>query len=179
MDIQITSSAFFTFTFALPIQNKLHSFSSKQAKDNQQYLVVMELTPESNDRSINGVKMLVRKSNYRNIENKCNQCDFASSYASALRRHLKTHSGEKLNKCNQCDYASSLAHNLRVHLKTHSGEKANKCNQSDFASLQAIDLRRHLTTHSGEKSNRCYQCDYASSQAGHLRRHLKTHSRTK
>ena len=27
--------------------------------------------------------------------NKCNQCDFASSYASALRTHLKTHSGEK------------------------------------------------------------------------------------
>ena len=36
---------------------------------------------------------------------KCNQCDFASSYASALRTHLKKHSGEKPNKCNQCDFA--------------------------------------------------------------------------
>ena len=26
-----------------------------------------------------------------------------------LRRHLKTHSGEKSYKCNQCDYASSQA----------------------------------------------------------------------
>ena len=52
--------------------------------------------------------------------NKCNQCDFASSYASALRTHLKTHSGEKSNKCNQCDYAASLASNLRRHLKTHT-----------------------------------------------------------
>ena len=52
-----------------------------------------------------------------------------------LRRHLKTHSGEKSetsentqwrtskNKCNQCDYASSLAGDLRRHLKTYSGEK--------------------------------------------------------
>ena len=27
--------------------------------------------------------------------NKCNQCDFASSQAGDLRRHLKTHGGEK------------------------------------------------------------------------------------
>ena len=30
---------------------------------------------------------------------------------------MKTHSGEKSNKCNQCDFASSDASNLRKHLK--------------------------------------------------------------
>ena len=59
----------------------------------------------------------------REKSNKCNQCDYASSYASALRAHLKLHSGEKLNKCNQCDYASSYASALKTHLKIHSGEK--------------------------------------------------------
>ena len=39
-------------------------------------------------------------------------------------------SGE--NKCNQCDYASSRTRNLRTHLKTHSEEKSNKCNQCNF-----------------------------------------------
>ena len=48
---------------------------------------------------------------------KCNQCGFASRYASALRAHLKAHSGEKPNKCNQCDYASSHGNVLRIHLK--------------------------------------------------------------
>ena len=57
---------------------------------------------------------------------KCNQCDFASSQAGDLRRHLKTHSGEESNKCNQCDYASSQAGDLRTHLKTHTGEKLDK-----------------------------------------------------
>ena len=57
---------------------------------------------------------------------KCNQCGFASRYASALRAHLKAHSGEKPNKCNQCEYTSSYAGDLRRHLKTHSGEKTNK-----------------------------------------------------
>ena len=39
--------------------------------------------------------------------NKCNQREYSSSYANALRAHLKTHSGEKLNKCNQCGNVSS------------------------------------------------------------------------
>ena len=64
-----------------------------------------------------------------------------------LRKHLKTHSGEKPNKCNQCDYASSETSKLMTHLKTHSGEKSNKCNQCDYATIYASDLRRHLKTH--------------------------------
>ena len=57
--------------------------------------------------------------------NKCSQCDYASSYASALKTHMKTHTGEKSNKCNQCDYASSQAGNLRTQMKKHTGEKSN------------------------------------------------------
>ena len=57
---------------------------------------------------------------------KCNQCDYATSYASSLRTHLKTHSGEKSNKCNQCDYASSQAGNLKKHFELHSPGKSNK-----------------------------------------------------
>ena len=63
------------------------------------------------------------------------------------------HSGEKSNKCNQCDYASSYAHYLRTHLKMHSGEKSNKCNQCDYVSFEASNLRRHLEMHCGEKFN--------------------------
>ena len=61
---------------------------------------------------------LMNKNNTKS--NKCNQCAYASSNASHLRRHLKTHSGEKSNKCSQCDYASSQAGSLRTHLKMHS-----------------------------------------------------------
>ena len=90
---------------------------------------------------------------------------------------MKTHSGEKSNKCNQCDYASSQAGHLRRHLKRHiRGEKSNKCHQCDFASSQAGNLKRHLETHNEEKSHKCNLCDYASSQARNLRRHIKIHS---
>ena len=36
-----------------------------------------------------------------------------------------THSGEKSNKCNQCDFASDL----KTHLKTHSGEREDELNR--------------------------------------------------
>ena len=71
------------------------------------------------------VEILMEKTNNVKKMYKCNQCQYTSSDASHLRRHLKTHSGEKSNKCNQCDYASSRAVHLRRHLKTHTGEKSN------------------------------------------------------
>ena len=45
--------------------------------------------------------------------------------------HIWKHIGEKAYKCIQCDYASSHASNLRRHLKARSGERAYKCNQWD------------------------------------------------
>ena len=80
----------------------------------------------------------------------CNLCAFATSEASNLWSHLRTHSGEKVNKCNQCDYASFQAGNLRKHLKTHSGEKSHKCKHCNFSSVHAQSLKYHLNIHNGE-----------------------------
>ena len=98
------------------------------------FMIVMDHNLESQQNSVKS--------------NKCNQCDFASYYASALKTHLKTHSGEKSNKCNQCDYASYYASALKTHLKMHSGEKPNKCNLYDYASIKASNFRTHLKMHS-------------------------------
>ena len=95
---------------------------------------------------------------WKTSKNKCSQCDYASSLAGDLRRHIKMHSGEKSNNCNHSDYASSRAGDVRRHLKTHTGEKSNKCNQCDYASFQAGDLRKRFKIHNGEKSNKCNEC---------------------
>ena len=48
------------------------------------------------------------------------------SYASALRRHLIKHSGEKPNKCNQCDYMHPPAQAIWGHIWKHTVEKAKQ-----------------------------------------------------
>ena len=45
--------------------------------------------------------------------------DFESVQADRKRTQLNSHS----YKCNQCDYAAVQAGNLKRHLKSHSGEK--------------------------------------------------------
>ena len=49
-----------------------------------------------------------------------------SSQTDNLRKHLKTHIGEKSNKCSQCDFASSQAGNLRTHLKKTQWRKISQ-----------------------------------------------------
>ena len=122
-----------------------------------QHTVAMEHNLEDYDFGLKDANVKSLKKNTDNVikPNRCNQCGYASIQAGNLRRHLKTHSGDRSNKCNQFDFVSIQAGDLGNHLKTHSGEKSNKCNQCDFASIQAGDLRRHLKTHSGEKSNKC------------------------
>ena len=93
----------------------------------------MEQTCQNYDVGLNGKVILKKKTDNAIKSKKCKHCDFASTRADVLKRHLKMHSGEKSHKCNQCDYASSYANNLRKHLKTHGGEKTNKCNQCDFS----------------------------------------------
>ena len=66
-------------------------------------------------------EILKKTTNNVVILNKCNQCDYASSRARDLKRHLKTHGGEKSNKCKQCNFVSSYASSLKKHLKIHSG----------------------------------------------------------
>ena len=71
--------------------------------------------------SVVNINIPMRKTNNAagEISNKCNQCDFTSSEAGGLKRHVFTHGGEKVNKCSQCDYASSYFVSWEVCLFFH------------------------------------------------------------
>ena len=49
------------------------------------------------DFSLKGANVKIQNNTADNVikANKCNQCNYASSRAGHLRRHLKTHSGDK------------------------------------------------------------------------------------
>ena len=71
---------------------------------------------------------------------------------------MLTHSGEKPYKCTQCDYASTQAGALNRHIKTHSLLKPNQCKWCDYSTIQWSNLAQHLLIHTGEKPHLCKEC---------------------
>ena len=53
--------------------------------------------------------------------NKCKQWGCESFETGYLRKLFKAYNREKSNKLNRCDFASLFASALRIHLKIHSG----------------------------------------------------------
>ena len=114
-------------------------------------------------------------SNTRLNSKKCDQCDYWTTFATTLKRHIRTHGGQKLNKCELCGHLFHQTGNLKRHMLIHNGEKPHKCRHCNYSCSETGDLKKHMRTHSGEKPYKCDQCDYASATASHLRRHKKTH----
>ncbi|XP_013874928.1 zinc finger protein 513a isoform X2 [Austrofundulus limnaeus] len=77
----------------------------------------------------------------------CHLCGFSSRYANHVKRHMKTHNGEKPFNCSMCTYASAQLVNLQRHLRIHTGEKPYKCDRCAFACSSLGNLKRHQRMH--------------------------------
>ncbi|KAG9268718.1 zinc finger protein 513-like [Astyanax mexicanus] len=105
----------------------------------------------------------------------CKLCSFTSRYSNHLKRHMKTHNGEKPYQCQHCAYASAQLVNLQRHVRTHTGEKPYKCDCCTFACNSLGNLKRHQRMHTQEKPNKCSQCDFRASSSQTLKRHMMNH----
>ncbi|KAJ1158657.1 hypothetical protein NDU88_011345 [Pleurodeles waltl] len=105
----------------------------------------------------------------------CRLCAFVTHYSSHLKRHMKTHNGEKPFKCMQCSYASAQLVNLKRHTRTHTGEKPFRCECCSFSCSSLGNLKRHMRIHTQEKPYKCDMCEYRCNQSRNLKRHMLGH----
>lgn len=88
----------------------------------------------------------------------CEICNKMFLRPSALKVHMRIHSGDRPFKCTHCPRTFTQSGNLTVHLRKHSGERPFACAICLKRFSQSNSLRVHIRRHTGEKPYQCMKC---------------------
>ena len=154
----------------LRIHCKMHKAQKSKTRDRKQ--IQSDVTPEDRDSS-------------NNKTYPCTYCGKVFRFTSALRIHLRVHTGEKPFTCQVCGKSFTQGHVLRTHMGTHWAVKPYSCNRCGKQFLKINIAERHACCRYTVKheepslSYTCHVCKKTFSKKSHYNNHLQTHSGAK
>jgi len=106
----------------------------------------------------------------------CSICEKTFHQKSRLKAHEMGHKGEKPFACSACDKTFTTKYYLKNHELMHSGVRVYGCQfcEKSFISKQSLD--NHERTHTGEKPFQCKVCIMAFASQTSLKKHEVTHT---
>ncbi|XP_050676429.1 zinc finger protein 436-like isoform X2 [Leptidea sinapis] len=107
--------------------------------------------------------------------NSCSICGRIFHRANDLKKHYRTHTGEKPYSCGICGKSFSQIGSLNTHTRIHTEKKPYSCNVCGKQFNRRSNMTTHSEIHSGERPHSCNMCGRTFNHSSNLRRHIKTH----
>ncbi|XP_061099769.1 zinc finger protein 37-like isoform X2 [Conger conger] len=106
----------------------------------------------------------------------CSDCERSFSHMVNLKKHQRTHTGERPYQCSDCEKSFARSDHLKLHQRTHTGERPYNCSLCEKSFNKSSTLKKHLRSHTGERPYHCSQCEMNFSYLSSLTRHQEIHT---